>query len=113
MWTSVSVLFAVVPDTSLAVYRRIVEPENLKVGVTAHIGGFMAGTVVCVCMCVCVYVHVWWHVHLCVCVCVGVVCRCSGTCTHLLCVGVAHALMCFCVCVDECVGVVACALMYV
>ena len=46
--------FAVVPDTSLAVYRRIVEPENLKIGVTAHIGGFMAGKGVCVCMHVCV-----------------------------------------------------------
>ena len=40
--------FAVVPDTSLAVYRRIVEPENLKIGVTAHIGGFMAGKTLCV-----------------------------------------------------------------
>ncbi|PVD22469.1 hypothetical protein C0Q70_18283 [Pomacea canaliculata] len=36
-------LFLVIPDTSLAVYRRIVEPEAQKVGVTAHIGGFMAG----------------------------------------------------------------------
>ena len=31
------------PDTALAVYRRVTEPENQKVGVTAHIGGFMAG----------------------------------------------------------------------
>lgn len=38
-----TVLSPVIPDTSLAVYRRIVEPEAQKVGVTAHIGGFMAG----------------------------------------------------------------------
>ena len=59
---NVAVLFAVVPDTSLAVYRRIVEPENLKIGVTAHIGGFMAGKrvflcIVCSALCVCLCVH--------------------------------------------------------
>lgn len=37
------ILMLVVPDTGLAVYRRITEPENQKVGVTAHIGGFLAG----------------------------------------------------------------------
>ncbi|XP_076454648.1 rhomboid-related protein 2-like [Babylonia areolata] len=37
------ILVLVVPDTSLAIYRRVVEPENQKVGVAAHVGGFLAG----------------------------------------------------------------------
>ncbi|XP_041368691.1 rhomboid-related protein 2-like [Gigantopelta aegis] len=37
------ILVLVVPDTGLAIYRRISEPDNFKVGVTAHIGGFGAG----------------------------------------------------------------------
>ncbi|GFS08643.1 rhomboid-like protein [Elysia marginata] len=32
-----------VPDTAIAVYRRITEPDEFKVGVSAHIGGFVAG----------------------------------------------------------------------
>ena len=37
------ILILVVPDTALAIYRRISAPDEFKVGVTAHIGGFMAG----------------------------------------------------------------------
>lgn len=37
------ILVLVVPDTALAIYRRIAEPETFKVGVTAHLGGFAAG----------------------------------------------------------------------
>ncbi|KAK3781434.1 hypothetical protein RRG08_019060 [Elysia crispata] len=37
------ILILVVPDTAIAVYRRITEPEEFKVGVSAHIGGFVAG----------------------------------------------------------------------
>ncbi|XP_067662674.1 rhomboid-related protein 2-like isoform X1 [Haliotis asinina] len=37
------ILALVVPDTSLAIYRRVTAPENQKVGVSAHIGGFLTG----------------------------------------------------------------------
>ncbi|KAK7094963.1 rhomboid-related protein 2-like [Littorina saxatilis] len=37
------ILVLVVPDTAMAVYRRVTAPDEFKVGVTAHIGGFMAG----------------------------------------------------------------------
>ncbi|CAL1534822.1 unnamed protein product [Lymnaea stagnalis] len=37
------ILLLVVPDTGVAIYRRISEPEANKIGVTAHIGGFLAG----------------------------------------------------------------------
>ncbi|XP_005093059.1 rhomboid-related protein 2 [Aplysia californica] len=37
------ILILVVPDTALAIYRRVTEPDVFKVGVTAHIGGFLAG----------------------------------------------------------------------
>ena len=33
----------VVPDTYLGIYRRITEKDEFKVGVSAHIGGFVAG----------------------------------------------------------------------
>ncbi|KAL8608160.1 hypothetical protein ACOMHN_016615 [Nucella lapillus] len=36
------ILILVVPDTSLAIYRRVTAPEDQKVGVAAHVGGFMA-----------------------------------------------------------------------
>ena len=79
--------FAVVPDTSLAVYRRIVEPENLKIGVTAHIGGFMAGKTVCVCVCVCVCVACLIQ---CVCIhCIVSLCVCCANCYYVI-------MMCYC-----------------
>ncbi|KAK3781447.1 hypothetical protein RRG08_019072 [Elysia crispata] len=37
------ILFLVVSDTAAAVHRRIKEPQQFKVGVSAHIGGFVAG----------------------------------------------------------------------
>ncbi|XP_046547270.1 rhomboid-related protein 2-like isoform X1 [Haliotis rubra] len=37
------ILTLVVPDTSLAIYRRVTAPEDQKVGVSAHIGGFLTG----------------------------------------------------------------------
>ncbi|ESP04998.1 hypothetical protein LOTGIDRAFT_230044 [Lottia gigantea] len=37
------ILMLVVPDTSIAIYRRITAPDEFKVGVTAHIGGFLCG----------------------------------------------------------------------
>ncbi|BFZ20276.1 hypothetical protein BsWGS_23315 [Bradybaena similaris] len=37
------ILILVVPDTGLAVYRRVTAPDENKIGVTAHIGGFLAG----------------------------------------------------------------------
>ncbi|KAH9500712.1 Rhomboid- protein 2 [Bulinus truncatus] len=37
------ILLLVVSDTSLAIYRRVNEPNQNKVGVSAHIGGFLAG----------------------------------------------------------------------
>lgn len=37
------ILILVIPDTSLAVYRRITAPEGSKVGVSAHIAGFAGG----------------------------------------------------------------------
>lgn len=37
------ILLLVVPDTAIAIYRRVTEPEEFKVGVSAHMGGFVAG----------------------------------------------------------------------
>ncbi|XP_050394389.1 rhomboid-related protein 2 isoform X1 [Patella vulgata] len=37
------ILVLVLPDTGIAIYRRISAPDEFKVGVTAHIGGFLAG----------------------------------------------------------------------
>ncbi|KAH9500713.1 Rhomboid- protein 2, partial [Bulinus truncatus] len=37
------ILLLVIPDTSVAIYRRVTEPDQFKVGVTAHLGGFLAG----------------------------------------------------------------------
>ncbi|XP_055898545.1 rhomboid-related protein 2-like isoform X2 [Biomphalaria glabrata] len=37
------ILLLVVPDLSVAIYRRVTEPAANKIGVTAHLGGFLAG----------------------------------------------------------------------